>query len=166
MTVNREAFLTAGSPRGARAEELIVTVYRCAMAGFSSGEIDAWDIGWRTLGAAVPDAEAGPLFGHFHGFARALLAVSQRPLAWRPAACAGLCDDEALAMTMIATAQRADIAGTLSAAARLLGVDGLGDALQAAQSLGSALARHGLVIGGPGETWTCDFDLCPLRKLN
>jgi hypothetical protein len=150
------------TPAGA----LVVTVYRCAMAGFSVGRTDCWDVGWKALGAAMPPGEAGALFGQFYGFVRALLACAQKPLSWRPANCRGLCGDEALALSMIEAAQRGDPANLLAHAALLLGVDELGDALQATQSLATALARRGLFVRAARDGEPCGFDLCPLRRLH
>src|SRR5271156_5962811 len=128
------------------ADALIITVYRCAMAGFSVGQTDCWDIGWRALDQAMSPGEAGALFGEFYAFVRALLGAARHPLPWRPARCRGLCSDEALALGMIEAAQGADTADLLAAAATLLGADDLGDALQATQSLAVALAKRGLFI--------------------
>jgi hypothetical protein len=150
------------TPSGA----LVVTVYRCAMAGFSLGETDCWNVGWQALGNAMPPDEAGALFGQFYGFVRALLACAQKPLSWRPANCRGLCGDEALALGMIEAAQRGDPVALLATAASLLGVDELGDALQATQSLATALARRGLFVRAPRDAEPCEFDLCPRRRLH
>ncbi len=106
------------------------------------------------------------LFGQFYGFVRALLASAQNPLSWRPANCRGLCGDEALALSMIEAAQRGDPVRLLAAAAVLLGGDELGDALQATQSLATALARRGLFVHAPRDQEPCGFDLCPRRRLN
>lgn len=67
---------------------------------------------------------------------------------------------------MIEAAQRSDRVGLLAAAAKLLAVDGLGDALQATQSLASALARRGLFLCSSQKDEPCGFDLCPLRQLH
>jgi hypothetical protein len=141
-----------------RAEALVIKLFRCAMTGFSSGETHCWNIGWQALAAAVPSGEVGPLFGHFYGLARALHAASQRPFLIWPPTRRGLCADEALALLMIERAQRGDPAGALGAAT-LLGVDELGDVLQAAQSLAAALANRGLFVGVPNPEETSDFGL-------
>ena len=154
---------SSGDPR---AETLTIKVFRCATAGFSSGETDCWNVGFQALGAAVSPDEAGPLFGEFYGFARALVATSRRPLSFWPLTCRGLCGDEALALLMIEQAQRANPTGVLAAAAALLGADELGDALQATQSLATSLARRGLFLCAPAPAEACGFDLCPMRRLN
>jgi len=158
----RASYAYDDRPAGA----LVVTVYRCAMAGFMLAETDCWNLGWQALGSAMPHEEAGALFGQFYGFVRALLVCAQKPLSWRPANCHDLCDDEALALSMIEAAQRGDPTAVLAAAALLLGVDGVGDALQATQSLATALARRGVFVSAPPDNGPCGFDLCPRRRLN
>ena len=154
----------------ARSEEWpdspVVTAFRCAMAGFCSGESECWDMGRRSLRERVPPGEEELLFVQFCSFARALLAAAQRPLSCRPAICPKSCLEERLALRMIERAQLSDHAGMLSAASMLLGVDDLGGALQAAQSLASALAKHGLTVRSLKRGDPCGDDLCPHRQLN
>ena len=132
--------------------ELVIKIYRCAMGGLVYGDTSSWKIGQGLLAKSVPLKEVGPLFGRFYGFGRALLAAAQRPLSSRPISYSGNCVDEALALRMIETAQRANYSGTLSAARILLGVDDLGSVLQAALSLASALALCGLFVGSTLES--------------
>jgi hypothetical protein len=67
---------------------------------------------------------------------------------------------------MIEAAQAGDMVALLTAAAALLGVDELGDALQATQSLATALAKRGLFVRPPGQDGPCGFELCPERQLH
>jgi hypothetical protein len=126
--------------------ELVLKIHRCVMAGLCLGDTSSWDFGWRSLSKAAPSEEVGPLFGQFYGFGRALLAAAQNPFICRPLSYCGNDAEEALALRIIETAQRADHPGMLSAASALLGVDDLGGVLQTAQSLAGALARHGLLV--------------------
>jgi hypothetical protein len=143
-----------------RAEALVIKVFRCAMTGISSGETHCWNIGWQALAAAVLSGEVGPLFVHFYGLARALHAESQRPFLIWPPTCRRLCDDEALALLMIERAQQGDPTGVLVAAAHL-GVEEPGDALQATQSLATALTRRGLFVGVSEPEEACEYDWLP-----
>ena len=136
-----------GADSAAPARSLVITVYRCAMAGFSVGQTDCWRIGWQALSEATPSEEAGPLFGQFYCFVRALSAVARKPLSWRAPGSLGLCDDEALSLRMIEAAQHADMGGMLAAGATLLGVDKLGDVVEATQSLAKSLTQRGLFVG-------------------
>ena len=131
--------------------ELVLKIHRCAMAGLCFGDTRSWDWGWRLLAQVAPREEVGPLFGQFYGFGRSLLAAAQRPLSCRPIFYCGHCAEEALALRMIESAQRADHAATLSAASDLLQVDDLGGVLQATQSLASALRARGLCVRGVAE---------------
>jgi hypothetical protein len=142
----------AGDPNDCElSTELIIKIYRCAMAGLACGDVSSWEIGQRLLTKSVPPKEVGPLFGQFYGFGRALLAAAQRPLSCQPISYSGNCADEALALRMIEMSQRANHSGALSATTILLGVDDLGSVLQAVQSLASALALCGLFVRSPLE---------------
>jgi hypothetical protein len=130
--------------------ELVLKVYRCAMAGLCFGDTSTWDQGWWSLAEAAPSKDVGPLFGQFYCFGRSLLAAANGTLLCRPESCCVTCTQEALVLRIVETAQRSAYGETLCAASQLLGVDDdLGGVLQAAQSLASALARQGLFIRGP-----------------
>lgn len=150
----------------ARGFALVVLAYRCAMAEIRGAHAKYRAGVWEILEAAAPPGEAEALFGCFFAFARALLAVAERPLQWRQTYCAHLCRDEWLAVAMIDAAQRADLAAMLEAAAQLVGVEELGDALSAAQVLGSALARRGVYLCPRSGGESCANDLCPKRTLH
>ena len=145
----------------ARGFALVVLSYRCAMAEICGAHAKYCAGVWEALETVAPGDEAEDLYRCFFAFVRALLAVAERPLEWRQAYCAHLCRDEWLAVSMIDAAQRADVAELLQAASELIGVEALGDALNAAQALASALSRRGLYLcprsGG---------DRCPMRTLH
>jgi hypothetical protein len=134
------------APDDARGFALVVLAYRCAMAELLGARTKYRVDVWETLEAAAPPGEAEALFGCFFAFARALLAVADRPLQWRQTYCAHLSRDEWLAVAMIDSAQRADLVGMLGAAAELVGAEEIGDALEAAQALGSALSQRGVYL--------------------
>lgn len=148
----------------ARGFPLVVLAYRSVMAELSGARAKYRADVWEAFEAAAPPGEAEALLGHVFAFARALLANAERPLEWRQTYCAHLCRDEWLAVSMIAAAQRADVAGLLDAASQLIGVEALGDALSAAQSLARELSQRGLYLCPRGAAAPCD--LCPQRTLH
>jgi hypothetical protein len=121
---------------------LVVLAYRCAMAETCGAHPKYLASVWEVFEAAAPRGEAEALFGFFFRFVRSLMACAERPIGWRQTFCAHLCRDEWLAVDMIVAAQRGDVVGLLGAAAELIGVEGLGDALNATQALASALAQR------------------------
>lgn len=125
---------------------LVVFAYRCAMAETCGAQLNCRAGAWEILEAAAPCGEADGLFGCFFPFVRSLLAVAERPIGWRQTLCAHLCRDEWLAVGMIDAAQRGDLTGLLGAAAELIGVEGLGDALNATQALASALTERDVYV--------------------
>ena len=148
-------------------ETLVIKAYRSVMAGFSVGQIDIVGmLDGERWGKPLRPLKRDLCSANLYGFVRALLAVAPMPLSWRPTNCRGLCNDEWLALSMIEAAQRSDMMGLRAAAAKLLAVDELGDALQSTQSLASALARRGLFLCSTRQDETCGSDLCPLRRLH
>jgi len=146
---------------GERGFAFVVLAYRCAMAEIS-GTQEAYRHGvWEALERVAPGDEADALIGCVFSFARSLVGSAERPLQWRRTLCAHLCRDEWLAVAMIDAAQRADVAGLLGFAAELVGVEDLGDALNATQALAFALSRRGVYL-----TPATDGDLCAKRTLH
>jgi hypothetical protein len=150
----------------ARSFPLVVLAYRTVMAELSGAPAKFHADVWELFEAAAPPGEAEALFGHVYAFARALLAAAERPLQWRQTCCAHLCRDEWLAVSMIAAAQRVDLAGLLQAASQLIGVEALGDALGAAQTLASELTRRGLHLCPRGCGAACVRDRRLTRTLH
>lgn len=150
----------------ARGFALVVLAYRGAMAEIRGAQAKYRAGVWEILEAAAPPGEAEALFGCFFAFVRALVAVAERPLQWRQTYCAHLCRDEWLAIAIIDAAQRVDLAAMLGAAAELVGVEELGDALNAAQELGAALAQRGVYLCPRADGAACANDLCPKRTLH
>jgi hypothetical protein len=150
----------------ARGFSLSVLAFRSVMAELSGAHAKYRADVWEVFEASAPPGDAEALFGHFFAFVRALLATTERPLEWRRTYCAHLCRDEWLAVSMIASAQRSDLAGLLEAASELIGVEALGDALSAVQTLASELARRGLYLCPRAASAPCGKDLCPQRTLH
>ncbi len=147
-----------------RSLAFVVLAYRGAMAELSGTDARYRATVWEALEAVTPGEQTETLFGLFYGFARALLAQAGRPLAWRKTCCAHLCRDEWLAVSMIDAAQRADHASLLAATTQLVGEAGVGDALDAAQTLAAALCRCGFYLRPQAAPQICD--LCPARTLH
>lgn len=144
----RDAARSAPSAAAERVDALVLMVWRCWMAGFSVGDADCLEMGWRALTREMPLDRARSLLGEFHGFARALVNASIGRIDWRPATCRGPCRDECLVLAMLDRQQRGEPYQVLLAARALLETDELGDVLEATRSLGAALSSCGLRLSG------------------
>lgn len=151
---------------GARSLPLVALAYRSVMAELSGAHYKYRNGVWEVFEAAAPPGEAEALLDHVFAYARALLAVAERPLDWRQTYCAQLCRDEWLAVSMIASAQRVDVAGLLDLASRLIGPEALGDAINAAQTLARELARRGLFLCSREGGAACVSDLHARHTLH
>lgn len=133
----------------ARANALVIGLYRGAMAGLARNGGARGDGGWRVLIAAMPADEASAIFRQFRRFVTGLVAAAERPLEWRPAASPRLANDEAQMLRMIAAAQCSDFCRMDAIAGRLLSGDDLSAALEATHALAGALAARGLFVSDP-----------------
>jgi hypothetical protein len=115
------------------------------------GESHCWKIGFQALAREVPLNQASSLFGEFHGFGCALVNAAGEPLGWRPATCRCLCRDESLILALLERQQHGETLQVLMTAQALVGVEELGDVLEATQSLGAALYACGLFLKGLGS---------------
>lgn len=130
--------------RNGAAQAVVMTRYRCLMAGYATGDVTCWDIAWNALEAEFSPSVAKSLYGEFHHFVRVLRAGTKLTVGWRPAACRVMCRDECVILALLAAAQSGDpaeakLAGSLVGAAH---VDAL---VAAARSLGDAVNTHGVV---------------------
>ena len=126
-----------------RPERLVVEAFRRWTLGGESGSIGNFE---RTADFFVD--EVGPIEGRclFVEFVRWLDTVGafmERPALSSPFECPMLCQDECMAVAMIAAAQSGDRDGVDAATRRLVAPEGIEPAAAAAEGFAGALADYG-----------------------
>jgi hypothetical protein len=126
-----------------RPERLVVEAFRRWNRGGESGSFPNFQ---RTADFFVD--ELGPVEGRrlFSLFVRWLDTVGdfmERPPLSSPFECPRLCQDECMAVAMIAAAQSGDRDGIDAATRRLVAPEGIEPAAAAAEGFAEALANHG-----------------------
>jgi hypothetical protein len=102
-------------------ERLVVSGFRCCMAGYEFGDIECWETGWRYYVGEIGSDEARPLMGELQFWVRSVRGESRRRIACFPHGCQNVCHDECMALSLISALQdnRRDLA--LVSASHLLG---------------------------------------------
>jgi hypothetical protein len=102
-------------------ERLVVSGFRCCMAGYEFGDIECWETGWRFYVGELGPGEARSLMGELQFWVRSVRGETRRRIACFPHGCQQVCHDECMALSMIAGIQdnRRDLAEF--AASHLLG---------------------------------------------
>lgn len=132
-----------------RAERLVVSGYRNMMAALELGDGACWEEIWRCFTQELGAPDARRTVGEVQYWVRTLRANCERPLAFYPHRSLHLCEDECIALSLVASAQ-SDDADTGSRAAGLLtgsaDVAKLRDVWQASGHLAAALRCSGQVM--------------------
>ena len=93
-------------------ERLVVSGFRCCMAGYEFGDIECWETGWRYYVGELGSGEARTLMGELQYWVRSVRGESRRRIACFPHGCQNVCHDECMALSMISGMQdgRRDLA--------------------------------------------------------
>ena len=141
------------------AERLVVTGFRCWMAGYEYGSIECWEVAWNAFATDLGTSGARRAFGDLQYFVRAIRQESCRTIECFPYCCNCVCRDECMALSIISALQKgdADLARTaahyLTGATRSVSLDAV---IEAAAAFAGALTqadRH-LVQVTPGVVET------------
>ena len=141
-----QAFEAQSRTALATADGLLVTQFRCWMAGYSTRDISCWEIAWLNLVDVAGPEGAGALYGQFQGFVRTLIEEARRDIGWRPVACCRLCADERAVLGLLGASQQGRAADEGCLAVTVLGHRDATVLLRASRSLGNGLAACGLAL--------------------
>lgn len=141
------------------AERLVVTGFRCWMAGYEYGSIECWEVAWNAFAADLGTSGARQAFGDLQYFVRSIRQASCRTIECFPYCCNCVCRDECMALSIISALQQGDrdlartAAHYLTGATQSASIDSVVDAAaQFAAALETAERRLVHVTPGVVET--------------
>lgn len=130
-------------PLPAHAPERLVGVgFRCWLNGLSTGEIENWTDAWNTYESVLGADHAKALLMDLSVFVRAVSAGSRREINVMERGCSGFCQDECLAISIIAASQHGAHTSLAETARTLLGSDDIGDTIMGAERLAGGLTHR------------------------
>lgn len=127
-------------------ERLVITGFRCCMAGYDFLDVDCWETAWRFYITEVGSDRARALMGELQYWVRAIRRQSQSGSTYYPQACRHLCRDECMALSAISAAQKQDVLAGCLATRYLIGThdaSAIEDVWCASQSFAGALLHSG-----------------------
>jgi hypothetical protein len=131
------------------AERLVISGYRNMMAAYELGDGACWEEIWRSFTHELGSRAARRTVGEVQYWVRTLRANSERPLAFFPNRSLQLCEDECIALSLVAAAQTGDCAAGCCAAGMLIGSEEplrVNEVWQASSHLAAALHCSGQVM--------------------
>jgi hypothetical protein len=127
-------------------ERLVVTGFRCCMAGYDFGDSACWEAAWRSYVGELGSQSARSLMGELQFFVRCIRLNTARPLCYFPQGCRYLCHDECMALSALSAAQSGDCVAGCLAVRHLTGQHdpmSINEVWTAAQSFADALKAWG-----------------------
>ena len=117
-------------------ERLVITGFRCCMAGYDFLDVACWETGWQCYIGEVGPEQARALMGEAQSGVRTIRYSSQKSVSYYPQGCRQLCHDECMALSAISAAQGSDAVAGRMATRHLIGsndggsIDGVWTATQ------------------------------------
>ena len=130
------------------AEVFFLTAFRCQLAGYATGDVACWEVGWQGASRLLPLADAKRIMAELAYFARVLHRIHARSLAVLPYCCGRVTPDECLLVRLIGAAQRGQLFAAGRLAQELTDSEDHVELVDAASDLGCALRESGLVFAG------------------
>ena len=87
------------------AERLVLTGFRCCLAGYQHGSIECWEVAWNEFSRELGTTGARRVFGDVLFWARAVRGASRRRIDCYPYCCRQVCRDECMALSVISALQ-------------------------------------------------------------
>ena len=124
-------------------ERLVGVGFRCWLAGYQTSDIECWELAWREYDAALGSRQAKLALTELACWVRAVRNAAQRPIEIYPAACAGFCQDECMAISIVAACQQSACPAARACAFALLGNACVDEAIESAEAFAATLSALG-----------------------
>lgn len=143
--------LTTSIAEWPKAEVILLTVFRCWLAGYETSDITCWELAWQGLARTVPLTDAKRIIAELGQFARVFRATLANRFVYLPHCCGRVTVDECLALRLVACAQGGDMNCASECAYRLSQNQSHAALVGAASDLAEALRQAGLTLTTTGE---------------
>lgn len=120
-------------------EHLVGVGFRCWLAGYDTGDIACWETCWTHYSKTLGNRSAKRIVTELSYWVRALKEHTTRTLNYYPFGCKRFCQDECMAVAMIAASQHAHCPALQACAYSMINTDELDHVIHAADSFGQAL---------------------------
>jgi hypothetical protein len=127
-------------------ERLVGFGFRLWLNGFRTGDISNWEEAWSTYAGTIGAAAARTAVGQLACWVRAIDCYAQRKLVTSANACPRFCQDECVAIAMIAACQHHACPAMRTCAFALLGCSMIEEVVEGAESFARALREADQVL--------------------
>jgi hypothetical protein len=133
------------SPTGT-AERLVGIGFRCWLAGYQTCDINCWETGWNFYARELGVRRAKEAVTELACWVRAVQETACRKIDYYPYGCDGFCQDECVAISIVAASQHSACPAMRACAFALLGSSDIDGVVDSAGSFASVLSAAGHVL--------------------
>ena len=142
------------------AEGLVGFGFRCWLAGYQSGDLGLWELAWCRYSSVLGPQDGRAALNDLSAFVRNVRCSAARPIKVCPAAAAGFCRDECMAISLVAACQNGVCPAARACAFALLGSSIVNDAVASAEVLATTINACGLQLSaGSVQNAAASFDV-------
>jgi hypothetical protein len=141
-------------------ERLVGFGFRLWLNGFRTGDISNWEEAWSTYAGTIGATAARTAVGQLSCWVRAIDCYAQRELVTSANDCPRFCQDECVAIAMIAACQHHACPAMRACAFTLLGCSMIEEVVEGAESFAGALREANQVLS-PASAHTASLLLMP-----
>lgn len=131
-------------------ERLVGLGFRNWMLGYQTGDISCWEAGWNLYAQELGVEKAKSSITELACWARSIHSGTARQIEVYPRACAGFCQDECMAISMVAACQNDACPALKACAFALIGDGALDDVVDNAERFADSLGTNGIILS-PGS---------------
>jgi hypothetical protein len=128
------------------AKVFLLVAFRCWLAGYETGDVACWELGWQSVSRTVQLADAKRIVAELAQFTRVFRKTLACPFVYLPYCCARVTADEHLALQFIAFAQLGEVTRAVELARKLSANDDHIELVNAAADLGKVLKQAELLL--------------------
>ena len=141
-------------------ERLVGFGFRLWLNGFRTGDISSWEKAWSAYAGTIGANAARTAVGQLSCWVRAVDCYAQRELKTAPNDCAHFCQDECVAIAMIAACQHHACPAMRACAFALLGCSMIDEVVEVAEDFAKAM-RDARQVLSPASAYTASLLLMP-----
>ena len=141
-------------------ERLVGFGFRLWLNGFRTGDISSWEKAWSAYAGTIGANAARMAVGQLSCWVRAVDCYAQRELKTAPNDCAHFCQDECVAIAMIAACQHHACPAMRACAFALLGCSMIDEVVEVAEDFAKAM-RDARQVLSPASAHTASLLLMP-----
>ena len=142
------------------AEGLVGFGFRCWLTGYQSGDLSHWELVWCRYSTVLGAQDGRAALNDLSTFVRSVRDTAVRPIKVCPAAAAGFCRDECMAISLVAACQNGVCPAARACAFALLGSSIVNNAVSSAEALATTMNACGLHLSaGSVQNAAASFDV-------